>query len=102
MAEQRFLGQIKADMDVCDVNGDRIGSVVEVYRHEFAPVSAREAGPERREDVIEVKTGFLGLGKRLYVPIRAVMDVTLGCVFVNQPRDQAEALGWDRKPAHLP
>ena len=106
--EQRYLGRIEPDMDVCDINGDKLGTVARVYRHEVSAVTgtdaatrpAAEASPPR-EEVIEVKSGFLGLGKHLYVPMSAVQDVTQGGVFLSLSKDEAESRGWDNKPAYL-
>lgn len=99
---ERYLGQIRADMDVCDVNGDKIGTVADVYRHEFIPASVGEAAAPEREDVVEVKTGFLRLGKRLYIPTSAIMDVTLGCLFIAKPREEIDSTGWNEKPSYVP
>jgi hypothetical protein len=100
--ENRYLGQINPDMDVCDVNGDKLGSVADVLRHEFAPAATMQGAASRPAvDVIEVKTGFLGMGKRLFIPISAVMDVTGGALFLSKARGEIDALGWDQPPEHL-
>jgi hypothetical protein len=101
-------------MDVCDLDGNKIGSVSRVFRHEMAGVGAgsnmSQAGVRSenmsesgmpREELIEVKTGLLGLGKHLYVPFSAVQDVTSGCVFVNTPKDRVDEMGWDVKPDYI-
>jgi hypothetical protein len=124
--QDRFLGRVEPDMDVCDINGDKLGTVARVYRFEATmagsanaalgtadatgttpPREAAEFGgspnPELsgREDIIEIKTGFLGLGKHLYVPMSAVQDATQGCVFLHSSKDEVEAAGWDEKPPFL-
>src|SRR5215208_7077175 len=75
--QERYLGRMEPGMDVCDMNGDKVGSVARVYRHEMAAVAAG-AGPggggslpeaPTSNEILEVKTGFLGLGRRLYVPL---------------------------------
>jgi hypothetical protein len=90
-------------MDVCDVDGNKVGSIARVFRHEMAAVgggsSSQEAMPH--DDVLEVKTGVLGLGKHLYVPFSALQDVTSGCVFVNMPKERIDEMGWDVKPDHI-
>jgi hypothetical protein len=96
------LTWIKPDMDVYDSNGERIGAVAHVYRPELAAVeSAAEGGPPHEQDVLEVKTGLLGLGKHYYIPLRAVQDVTHAVVTLAQRSDELASLGWDTKPAHL-
>jgi hypothetical protein len=107
MQEQDFA-HIVRDMDVCDYGGDKIGTIVRVHRHELAAVGSGPSGTsasdtERpHEDVLEVKTGFLGLGKHLYIPMSAVREVIGDCVFLSaQSHDDVEHLGWDQKPSYL-
>jgi hypothetical protein len=110
--QERYLGRMEPDMDVCDMNGDKIGTVAHVYRHEISPVAAgsttegtpttpASASETSMDDFIEVKTGFLGLGKHLYVPRREIQEVTQGCVFLGRAKDDLESLGWTTKPEHL-
>jgi len=101
--EERYLGKIEPDVDVCDINGDKVGSVARVYRHEMATSGAidRPVGMPSREELVEVKTGFLGLGRMLYVPMGAIQDVTQGCVFLSRSKDEFDSLGWAEKPTYL-
>jgi hypothetical protein len=100
---ERFLGQIQPEMDVCDINGDKIGTISHVYRHELAMAGESGAGGGQfpGEEILEVKTGFLGLGGKLYVPMSAIHDVTRGCVFLVKGRESIDSLDWDRKPDNL-
>jgi len=103
MQEERSLGRLRPDMDVCDRNGDKLGTIAHVYRHEVAAatgVPGAELTPPA-EDVIEVKTGLFGLGKHLYVPVSAVTDTTTDAVFLSRSRDELAELGWERKPDYL-
>jgi hypothetical protein len=50
---------------------------------------------------MEVKTGVLGLGSRLYIPLDAVQETLNDCVFVSKPQEAFEELGWHHKPAHF-
>jgi hypothetical protein len=93
-------------MDVCDINGDKIGSVARVYRHELSAVAAGGAtGAEMpgtpRPDIVEVKTGFMGLGRHLYVPTNAIHDVTQGCVFLSKSKGDIDNLDWATRPDYL-
>jgi hypothetical protein len=54
-----------------------------------------------REDILQVKTGLLGLGKHYYIPFSAIQDVTSGCVFVDQSKDRIDDMGWDVRPDYL-
>ncbi|HEX8967160.1 MAG TPA: hypothetical protein VF937_04715 [Chloroflexota bacterium] len=104
MQEARYLGRLEPGMDVCDVDGNKVGAIERIYRHEMAEVSSSPplgGGSLSRDEIIEVKTGLFGLGKHLYVPFSAIQDVTSGCVFVNQPKDHVDEQGWAVKPDYL-
>jgi hypothetical protein len=90
-------------MDVCDVDGNKFGSISRVFRHEMAAVGAETSsvGTMPREELLEVKTGLFGLGKHLYIPFSAIQDVTSGCVFINQSRDHLDQQGWDVQPDYI-
>jgi hypothetical protein len=101
MQEARYLGRLEPGMDVCDVDGNKFGSISRVFRHEMVMATAgasSEAGAGAssmtselpREEVLEVKPGLFGLGKHLYIPFSAIQDVTSGCVFINQPKERVE------------
>jgi hypothetical protein len=102
--EARYLGHLEPGMDVCDVDGNKFGSIGRVYRQEMAMATAgasSSANAMPREEIIETKTGLLGLGKHIYIPFSAIQDVTSGCVFVNLPKDRIDEQGWDVKPDYL-
>jgi hypothetical protein len=50
---------------------------------------------------MEVKTGLLGLGAHLFIPLSAIQETLNDCVFVARPKEEFESLGWDDKPAYL-
>jgi hypothetical protein len=106
--QERYIGRLEPGMDVCDIDGEKIGSVNHVYRHAYSTVGG--TGDESQvsnvatapgEDVIEVKTGLFGLGKHYYMPFSAIHDVTSGCVFINKRHDDIDGLAWDVKPDYL-
>jgi hypothetical protein len=105
MQEQRYLGRLEPGMDVCDVDGNKFGTIERAFRHELAPESTSETGAPvgtmTREDILQVKTGLLGLGKHYYIPFSAIQDVTSGCVFVDQSKDRIDEMGWDVRPDYL-
>jgi len=104
MQEQRYLGRLEPGMDVCDVDGNKFGTIERAYRQEMAPTGAAETsavGTMTREDILQVKTGLLGLGKHYYVPFSAIQDVTSGCVFVSESKDHIDEMGWDVRPDYL-
>ena len=51
--------RIRPGMDVCDVGGDKIGSVAELHRFSQLPDPAAASAPE---EILEVKTGSLVSG----------------------------------------
>ncbi len=104
MQEQRYLGRLEPGMDVCDLDGNKFGTIERAFRHEMAPVGGSEAGAVgtmTREDILQVKTGLLGLGKHYYIPFSAIQDVTSGCVFIDQSKDRIDDMGWDVRPDYL-
>jgi hypothetical protein len=98
----QFLGRLMPDMDVCDIHGDKIGTIAQVYRYDLAAVgSGRGEGRLPHEEVLEVKTGLFGLGKHLYIPLSAIQEATQGCVFLSHSREDIERMGWQDKPSYL-
>ena len=96
------MGRLEPGMDVCDINGDKIGTVSRVYRHQMASVEASGGvATAPPEEILEVKTGLLGLGKPYWVPLRAIEDVSTGCIFVKQGKDDLDQHGWDTRPPYL-
>ena len=104
--QEQYLGRLAPEMDVCDIDGEKIGKLARVYRDEFATALAAVAtatddsgGQPRRPGVMEVKSGLLGLG-RLYIPISEIQDTTDKCVFVAKKRgDRVDE--WRHKPDYL-
>jgi sporulation protein YlmC with PRC-barrel domain len=98
--EQWSLNDVTAGMEVCDVNGDTIGTVAHVHRG--APVGVGTAGthPDTAAGVfIEVKSGFLVFGHHYYVPASAVQSIGDGCLVVD--RAKGDLGDWETKPADL-
>jgi len=105
---ERELSHIKPDMDVSDVTGDKVGHIAHVYRYAEVPIGAGgESSPATigglppEDGVIEVKTGFLGLGSHLYIPFSAIQETLTDCVFVSKPKEEFERLGWHDKPLYF-
>ena len=96
--QRRFLGQIQSGMQVHDVVGDKIGSVARVHRVDETP---DHVGAPTFDEILEVKTGFLGLGKRLYVPVGEVQEALRDSLFLTHSKDGLASLGYDSKPARL-
>lgn len=102
MQEEPTLGQLIPGLSVSDRDGNKLGTVERVYRRDPARTTPddSEAGTVS-EEIVEVKTGLFGLGKHLYVPMRAVETVTEAGVFLDRPREEVERAEWTSPPAHL-
>ena len=103
---ERWLALIKNGMDVCDMTGEKIGTVREVYARVGAAARPEVDQSRRAEPAagagpyVEVATGFLGLGRSFYVPARAIRDVTDFVLLDLLPR-QLDRMGWDDRPNPL-
>jgi hypothetical protein len=67
-------------MDVCDVSGEKVGTVASVG------------------EIMEVKTGLFGLGKHLYVPPEAIDGVTDAGVMLKHAKHEFHGAGLDAPP----
>jgi hypothetical protein len=99
VSERLYLGRITPGMDVCDVTGEKVGTISHIYRYDAGTQAAAEAPPG--DEIIEVKTGFLGFGKHFYIPMGAVQEVLTDSLFLSKSRQMFEELGYDTKPAHM-
>ena len=98
--------EIHQGMDVCDLNGDKIGSIKHIYN---APAMRSTTGygtaplptGSTTNGVFEVDTGFLGLGTNYYVPFSAISDITNDCARLNVSKDSLDSMNWDQKPSWL-
>jgi hypothetical protein len=79
------VGGVRAGWVVYDVSGLKIGKVGRSYRY-------------ADEDLMEVRTGFLGLGRRLHVPTTAIRAVVRGRLLLTRSRHEFAALGWLTPP----
>ena len=104
MEQEQYLGRLVPGISLYDVAGEKVGTVAHVYRREPAPGGVGDEQADRLpppEEVVEVKTGILGMGKHLYVPLSAIDAVTEEGVFLNKGRREFGEQGWEAKPAHL-
>lgn len=104
ITERLFLGRITPGMDVCDVTGEKIGSISHLHRlksADTATVDTNSAAGHPVDEIMEIKTGFLGLGKHYYIPVSAVQEVLTDSVFLSKARELFEGLGYETKPTVL-
>jgi len=99
VSDRLFLGRIVPGMDVCDVTGEKVGSISHIYRFDEATTEGTTA--RAGDELIEVKTGLLGLGKHYYIPMSAVQEVLTDSIFLDKSREVFGELGWEEKPAHF-
>jgi hypothetical protein len=99
--QDRFFGHIRKGMDVMDVDGDKIGTVDEIFQPAAVSSTASTAGEATGEPILKVETGILGLGTDYYVPSSAVRDVTTERVVLGIDKDELDAMGWDTRPRWL-
>jgi hypothetical protein len=95
------ITRIQTDMDFCDRNGDKVGSVGEVYSMAGAarPASgATRSGSSGSDWFVKVDTGFLGLRKDLYIPARAVANVPEDRLVLDVDKGAIDTVDWDEKP----
>jgi hypothetical protein len=86
---KQSVRQITPGMDVCDVSGEKVGTVARVHR------------PAATAEVVEVKTGPFGLGKHLYVPADEVDAVTEAGLILKHPKQEFHEFGLDARPEEL-
>jgi hypothetical protein len=92
-------------MDVCDSRGSRLGSVARVYRYDSPAEAVADlaggAPADAYDEVLEVKTGMWGLGKRLYVPFSSIQEVVTDSVFLQTGGFDSDLDQFKRKPEYL-
>jgi hypothetical protein len=103
MQKTPYLGRVAPGMSVCDTAGKKIGTIVQVHNIGDAPPATPAAGAAAlpHNQVMEIKTGLLGLGPHLYIPTSAIDDGLEDSVFLSQPKEEFERLGWHEKPPAL-
>jgi hypothetical protein len=102
--QERYFTALREGMDVYDVKGDKIGTLGRLYRPASSVASTGTAPgtyaepASGAEGYFKVDTGFLGLGKDLFIPATAVTDVSGDRVTINADKDRLDDRGWDRRP----
>jgi len=81
---EQSVHQIAPGSDVCDVSGEKVGTVARVG-----------------SEVIEAQSGQFVLGKHLYVLPDAVDGVTDVGVILKHPKHEFHSVGLDSPPAQL-
>jgi uncharacterized protein (TIGR02271 family) len=90
-----YTDQLIDGMDVYDVNGDKIGSVDDVYDASAGEKSSSGGG------YLRVPTGFLGLGREHHIPFSAIRSVEGDRINLRVSRDDLDNLGYGESPTTL-
>jgi len=109
MMPERYFTSLSEGMEVYDVKGDKVGTVGRIYRPAAtvastgtAPGTYAEPSTSSAEGCFKVDTGFLGLGKDLFIPASAITNVSGKRVTINADKDRLDDRGWDRRPSWVP
>ncbi len=89
-----YADQLANDMDVYDANGDKVGTVDEVY-----DVSGNAGRSASGGGYLRVPTGFLGLGREHHIPFSAIRNVEGDRINLKVSRDELDNLGYDQAPS---
>src|SRR5919205_348328 len=76
-----FKDQVREDMDVFDADNEKVGTVAEAA-----------------EGYLRVPTGFLGMGKEQYIPLRAIRSVDGEAIRLSVTRDRLDELEYAQAP----
>lgn len=95
------LRHIEPDMTVRDADGEKIGTVAHLHQRIGAGGLALDVVANT---ILELKTGFLGRGERLYVPFGAVGRLSQRSLFLTVSRQAIadQHPEWRARPADLP
>jgi hypothetical protein len=100
--QNTFFGRVVPGMKVYDMSGEKIGEISKVYRYPVAAGSSPDSStPPAQHDIIEVKTGWFGMGQHYYIPTSAIDDGLEESVFVSKRREDLDNIGWNVKPPEL-
>lgn len=97
----QYFSRITKGMDIYDIDGDKVGTIGEVYQPAAVGSTSATTARPTGQAVLKVDTGFLGLGKDLYIPSSAISEVTGDRVILTTDKDRLDDMGWDRRPEWL-
>jgi hypothetical protein len=102
MQQNTFFGRVAPGMKVYDMSGAKIGDISRVYRHAVsADSSSGSTTANANDDLIEVRTGWFGLGPHYYIPTSVIDDGLEESIFISKERDDLDKLGWNVKPPEI-
>lgn len=92
--ELLMMTRIRAGMNVCASDGEKIGTVEKIYM----AADYGEAPPRITPTIVEPYIRVASEGKQLFIPSGAVSDVADDCVVLNVILDRIAEQGWDLRP----
>jgi hypothetical protein len=98
---EQFFRDIREGMDVYDLPGDKVGTIGKIYQPAAVRSTAARSAEPAGTPYLQVDTGFLGLGKDLFIPASAVAEVTGDQVVLSVGKERLDTMGWDRRPDWL-
>ena len=95
------MAVIHKGMEVWDAAANRIGTIGRVYS--TAPFALSEAtrDVDETENYVRIDTGFLGLGKKLWVPAAIVQAINDDTAMLHVEKARVRSMGWDTRPSTL-
>lgn len=81
--------------NVCDGNGEKIGSVTAVRQ------LSRAMGGQQPEGYVQCDCCLPQFSKNLYIPFSAFTECDGKCCYVDATKEEVSRKGWDRKPSAL-
>ncbi len=99
---QNWWTNVHKGMNVCDMNGDKVGTVKDTYDMGRTVGGSTMGGTSTMgEGYVHLDTGFLGLGKDLYIPLDSFDRCTADTCYLNITKKDVDTMGWDQKPTSL-
>jgi len=92
-----YTDQLIDGMDVYDANGDKIGTVSEVY--DTTQSGGRTSGSGG--GYLRVPTGFLGLGREHHIPFSAIRTVEGDHINLGVSKNDLDNLGYGETPTAI-
>ncbi len=92
--ELLLMARIHVNMDVCDSERVKIGTVEKTY----LPVDYGNPPPRIAPTLVEPYLKVAHADRDLFIPAGAVSDVTSDGVVLNVLRDRIAEQGWDQRP----
>ena len=92
-----YADQLIDGMDVFDVNGEKIGTISEVYDTTAGNDRASASGG----GYLRVPTGFLGLGREHHIPFSAIRSIKEDRINLGIAKEDLDDLGYGESPTEL-